>query len=66
LIAKEDAKHVGDAYRLMRGWQHRMRLDGAEKTRINIKDEPGLLAARDSVLRLWQEVFKADSKDIER
>ena len=66
LIAKEDAKYVGDAYRLMRGWQHRMRLDGAEKTRINIKDEPGLLAARDSVLRLWQEVFKADSKDIER
>ena len=61
LIAKEAAQHVGDAYRIMRSRQHRLRLDGAEKTRILLENEPDLIAARDAVQVLWLEIFKAPS-----
>jgi [glutamine synthetase] adenylyltransferase / [glutamine synthetase]-adenylyl-L-tyrosine phosphorylase len=61
LIEANTAKTVGDAYRLLRARQHRLRLDGAEKTRIQLSDEPDLIAARDSVTLLWKEIFKISS-----
>jgi glutamate-ammonia-ligase adenylyltransferase len=61
LIAQESAQFVGDAYRLLRSHQHRLRLDGAEKTRINLEAELELIAARDAVQALWLEIFKAPS-----
>ena len=61
LITQDAAQTVGDAYRILRAHQHRLRLDGAEKTRINLANEPGLIAVKDSVQALWLEVFKAPS-----
>lgn len=52
---------VGDAYRLLRARQHRLRLDGAEKTRVELEGELQLLEARQSVLELWQQIFHAPS-----
>ncbi|SNX27966.1 glutamate-ammonia-ligase adenylyltransferase [Polynucleobacter meluiroseus] len=59
LIEREAAIKVGDAYRLFRARQHRLRLDGFEKTRISIDSEVELLRARQAVLDLWQAVFKS-------
>ena len=56
------AQEVGDAYRLLRARQHRLRLDGAEKTRANLELEPQLVKAREVVLALWQEIFLAPSE----
>ena len=61
LIEADIAKAVGDAYRLLRARQHRLRLDGAEKTRIHLSNESDLLVARDNVSLLWKRVFKATS-----
>ncbi len=61
LIQGATAEQVGNAYRLLRAHQHRLRLDGVEKTRVNLATEPELTAARDCVLLLWQEIFKAPS-----
>jgi glutamate-ammonia-ligase adenylyltransferase len=61
LISQEAAQSVGDAYRLLRARQHRLRLDGAEKIRINLENEPELIAAKDTVQALWLEVFQAPS-----
>ncbi len=61
LIQQSAAIEVGDAYRLLRARQHRLRLDGAEKTRIGMTVEPELIAARKCVLHFWQEIFKAPS-----
>jgi glutamate-ammonia-ligase adenylyltransferase len=61
LIEKSIAEEVGDAYRLLRALQHRLRLDGAEKTRIKIEIQPELEKARNAVLGLWQKIFKAPS-----
>ena len=61
LIETDIAKAVGDAYRLLRARQHRLRLDGAEKTRIHLSNESDLLVARDNVSLLWKRVFKATS-----
>jgi glutamate-ammonia-ligase adenylyltransferase len=58
LISPAAAQQVGDAYRLMRAHQHRLRLDGAEKTRIHLADDAELVAARANVLALWQTIFK--------
>ena len=55
------AKSVGDAYRILRSRQHRLRLDGAEKTRIRLDGEPELAASREVVQKLWLEIFKAPS-----
>ena len=62
LIENHIAQSTGDAYRLLRADQHRLRLDGAEKTRIQLSQEPQLLAARECVLQLWQEIFHAPSQ----
>ncbi|MBU3608451.1 bifunctional [glutamate--ammonia ligase]-adenylyl-L-tyrosine phosphorylase/[glutamate--ammonia-ligase] adenylyltransferase [Polynucleobacter nymphae] len=61
LIDQKIASSVGDAYRLLRSRQHRLRLDGAEKTRINLANEPELSAARAAVVALWLEIFQAPS-----
>jgi glutamate-ammonia-ligase adenylyltransferase len=61
LITPEAAQSVGDAYRLLRARQHRLRLDGAEKTRVDLDQEPEFVAARDAVQVLWLEIFKAPS-----
>jgi glutamate-ammonia-ligase adenylyltransferase len=61
LISMSAAENVGNAYRLLRSRQHRLRLDGAEKTRIVLEDEPDLVLARDCVTQLWQEIFQAPS-----
>ena len=61
LIKETDAQSVGDAYRLLRAWQHRLRLDGAEKTRIPIEGNTEMILARDAVLALWQKIFLAPS-----
>ena len=62
LIQATMAQEVGDAYRLLRARQHRLRLDGAEKTRANLELEPQLVQAREVVLALWQEIFLAPSE----
>ena len=61
LIQASIAQQVGDAYRLLRARQHRLRLDGAEKTRVDLGLEPQLVEAREVVLALWQEIFLAPS-----
>ncbi len=61
LITPEAALSVGDAYRLLRARQHRLRLDGAEKTRVDLDQEPEFISARDAVQALWLEIFKAPS-----
>lgn len=61
LIQASTAQDVGDAYRLLRARQHRLRLDGAEKTRVDLGLEPQLVEAREVVLALWQEIFLAPS-----
>jgi glutamate-ammonia-ligase adenylyltransferase len=61
LIEKRAAHEVGDAYRLLRLRQHRLRLDGADKTRIHLSAELELAAARQSVLALWNEIFHIPS-----
>jgi glutamate-ammonia-ligase adenylyltransferase len=61
LIESQLAHRVGDAYRLLRALQHRLRLDGAEKTRIFLEENPQLLAARRDVETLWQVIFNAPS-----
>jgi glutamate-ammonia-ligase adenylyltransferase len=38
-----------------------LRLDGAEKTRVDLGLEPQLVQAREVVLTLWQEIFLAPS-----
>jgi glutamate-ammonia-ligase adenylyltransferase len=61
LIDQKIADSVANAYRLLRSRQHRLRLDGAEKTRINLENEPELKVARSTVEALWLEIFQAPS-----
>jgi glutamate-ammonia-ligase adenylyltransferase len=61
LIDQIIADSVANAYRLLRSRQHRLRLDGAEKTRIHLENEPELRAARSAVEALWLEIFQAPS-----
>ncbi|QWE16391.1 bifunctional [glutamate--ammonia ligase]-adenylyl-L-tyrosine phosphorylase/[glutamate--ammonia-ligase] adenylyltransferase [Polynucleobacter sp. AP-Nino-20-G2] len=61
LVPAQLAQQVADAYRLLRARQHRLRLDGAEKTRVDLIAEPQLVEAREAVLDLWQQIFHASS-----
>jgi glutamate-ammonia-ligase adenylyltransferase len=61
LISKDQALSVGDAYRLLRARQHRLRLNGADKTRINLEAEPDFVVARNAVEDLWLQIFHAPS-----
>jgi glutamate-ammonia-ligase adenylyltransferase len=54
MMSEEEAETVGAAYRTYRKLQHRLRLDGMEKARV----EPGTVEAeRGAVLALWKRVF---------
>jgi glutamate-ammonia-ligase adenylyltransferase len=61
LINQKIADSVGNAYRLLRSRQHRLRLEGADKTRINLVNEPEFIAARAAVMDLWLEIFQTSS-----
>ena len=61
LIEVQQAQRVGDAYRLLRARQHRLRLDGAEKTRVDLEAELQLVEAQQAVITLWQAIFHAPS-----
>jgi glutamate-ammonia-ligase adenylyltransferase len=54
LMSGEEADTVGAAYRTYRKLQHKLRLDGMEKARV----DPHVVAVeREAVLRLWKRVF---------
>ncbi|ONB95275.1 bifunctional glutamine synthetase adenylyltransferase/deadenyltransferase [Burkholderia pseudomallei] len=56
LMSEEEAETVGAAYRTYRKLQHRLRLDGMEKARV----EPERVAAeRQAVAALWARAFGA-------
>jgi len=61
LINQPLANEVANAYRLLRARQHRLRLDGVEKTRVSLGYEPALIGAKLAVSNLWQEIFAAPS-----
>jgi glutamate-ammonia-ligase adenylyltransferase len=61
LIKKSTAQEVANAYRLFRARQHRLRLDGLEKTRVDITSELELSDAKYAVINLWQKIFEAPS-----
>lgn len=63
LIADSSAIAVANAYRLLREQQHRLRLDGAEKTRVDLTLHPDLLSARTAVSELWKRIFEDTSND---
>jgi glutamate-ammonia-ligase adenylyltransferase len=63
LISHSSASAVADAYRLLREQQHRLRLDGAEKTRVDLALHPDLREARAAVSLLWETIFKDTSND---
>lgn len=64
LISDSLSKSVADAYRLLREQQHRLRLDGAEKTRLDLAQYPDLLEARSAVTQLWEGIFQAPSDEL--
>jgi glutamate-ammonia-ligase adenylyltransferase len=58
LVNQDEADEVAQAYRIYREHQHRIRLDGAEKTRVKPQEmDLVLLAAKDAVTKLWQKVL---------
>jgi glutamate-ammonia-ligase adenylyltransferase len=58
LIPDDLALKVASAYRVYREHQHRIRLDGADKTRISLEDlDHALMDARTAVMALWQQVL---------
>ncbi|CAD6525385.1 bifunctional [glutamate--ammonia ligase]-adenylyl-L-tyrosine phosphorylase/[glutamate--ammonia-ligase] adenylyltransferase [Paraburkholderia metrosideri] len=55
LMSEAEAETVGAAYRTYRKLQHKLRLDGMEKARV----DPGLVKTeREVVLGLWRRVFE--------
>ncbi|NBV71047.1 MAG: bifunctional [glutamate--ammonia ligase]-adenylyl-L-tyrosine phosphorylase/[glutamate--ammonia-ligase] adenylyltransferase [Burkholderiaceae bacterium] len=62
LITAEEALEIANAYRIFRAQQHRLRLDGADKTRMDIHQYPEFANARDQVSALWKKVFGAPSR----
>ncbi|CAB3769861.1 bifunctional [glutamate--ammonia ligase]-adenylyl-L-tyrosine phosphorylase/[glutamate--ammonia-ligase] adenylyltransferase [Paraburkholderia humisilvae] len=54
LMSGDEAETVGAAYRRYRKLQHKLRLDGMEKARV---ESDTVSAERDAVLRLWERVF---------
>jgi glutamate-ammonia-ligase adenylyltransferase len=57
LIDMALAREVADAYRTLRALQHRQRLNGAERARVEPAEIETHVAA---VRRLWRAVFEAD------
>jgi glutamate-ammonia-ligase adenylyltransferase len=54
MMSEEEAETVGAAYRTYRKLQHRLRLDGMEKARV---DSAVVVTEREAVLALWKRVF---------
>ena len=60
LVSGEEAERIGAAYRLYRKLQHKLRLDGMEKARV----EPELVAQeRAAVVGLWGRVFGGGTRE---
>ena len=60
LIEQSEANEIAQAYRIYREHQHRIRLDGAEKTRIKPENmDHALLVSKVAVTKLWQKVLCA-------
>jgi len=58
LIPSDQALKTANAYRLYREYQHRIRLDGADKTRVSQEEmDSALLEARATVKELWEKVL---------
>jgi glutamate-ammonia-ligase adenylyltransferase len=58
LIPSDQALKAANAYRLYREYQHRIRLDGADKTRVSQDEmDAALLESRDCVKNLWEKVL---------
>jgi glutamate-ammonia-ligase adenylyltransferase len=56
LIEPGLAANVADAYRDMRKWQHQLRLQGQEQSRI----DPARVSAHTAhVLQLWRQIFES-------
>jgi len=53
-MSGEEADTIGAAYRTYRKLQHKLRLDGMEKARV---DPQQVEVERDAVRRLWKRVF---------
>ena len=62
LITAEEALEIANAYRIFRAQQHRLRLDGADKTRMDIDQHPDFANARDQVSALWKKIFSTPSR----
>lgn len=62
LITDVQALEIANAYRMFRAQQHRLRLDGADKTRVQIDDYPEFAHAKSHVTALWEEVFEVLSR----
>ena len=54
MMSEEEAETVGAAYRIYRKLQHKLRLDGMEKARV---DPAVVTTEREAVLALWKRVF---------
>ena len=61
LIDHSAAIAVGNAYRLFRAKQHRLRLDGDDKSRLNLQDHPEFAKARIQVMTLWQIILQPNA-----
>jgi glutamate-ammonia-ligase adenylyltransferase len=58
LIPSDQALQAANAYRIYREYQHRIRLDGADKTRVSQDEmDAALLEARAAVQELWGKVL---------
>ena len=62
LITDVQALEIANAYRMFRAQQHRLRLDGADKTRVQIGDYPEFAHAKSHVIVLWKTVFETPSR----
>ena len=61
LIERPAALAVGNAYRLFRAKQHRLRLDGVDKSRLNLQLHPDFAAARLQVIALWKTILQPNA-----
>lgn len=62
LISELEALEMSNAYRMFRVRQHRLRLEGADKTRIEINQHHEFDHARAHVSALWEKVFGVPSR----
>ncbi len=61
LIDRSAATAVGNAYRLFRAKQHRLRLDGVDKSRLDLQQHPEFASARLQVIALWKSILEPNA-----